>query len=257
MFRTLPRESLEHLPQLANFYDEPMADPSQLPTFAVCREARKLVKVVLSGDGGDELFSGYMGHRLAQYLSKFDVLPDSVSRMLFSTATSITPQESQINRLCRHLALPAKQRPMSVIGIPANPLRSQLVARDIRETNEERFWHIKSYEQELDNLPPVTKAQFYDLLMYLPNSILAKVDRASMAFGLEVRVPILCRSMAELAFRIPEHVRFKLPQDKRVLRRVMTRHFGNELATRKKSGFSIPLKRWMNEYMAQARERKS
>jgi asparagine synthase (glutamine-hydrolysing) len=119
---------------------------------------------------------------------------------------------------------------------------------DLRQNGESRYWHANEYLAELVGLPPVTQVQMYDLLLYLPNDMLVKVDRASMAHSLEVRVPFLVPRVAELAFRIPEEIRFKPGGDKRVLRRLVARHFGDELANREKKGFGIPLRSWMTKY---------
>ncbi len=90
--------------------------------------------------------------------------------------------------------------------------------------------------------------QMYDLLLYLPNDMLVKVDRASMAHSLEVRVPFLIPRLADLAFQIPEEIRFKAGDEKRVLRHLVARHFGDELAYREKKGFSVPLRSWMMDF---------
>jgi asparagine synthase (glutamine-hydrolysing) len=95
--------------------------------------------------------------------------------------------------------------------------------------------------------------QFYDLLFYLPNDMLVKVDRASMAHALEVRVPFLCRAVAELAFRIPESVRFAVGSEKKILRELVARHYGRDLAYRPKQGFGIPLQQWMQELASGAK----
>jgi asparagine synthase (glutamine-hydrolysing) len=256
IFRQLPGESVDHLPQLATYYDEPFADASLLPTYAVSREARKEVTVALSGDGGDELFSGYLHHRWANYLSRLDLLPATVSQPLFGMAAKLTPRHLRLHNLFRRMSLSPVLRRLSVVRLPAQAMRSRLLAPEIREPAQQRYWHWNKYHDELAGLPPVTQAQFYDLLLYLPNDMLVKVDRASMAHSLEVRVPMLCRSVAEFAFRIPEETRFESGNEKRVLRHLTARHFGNKLAYRPKQGFGIPLKRWMRQYLATGGQQK-
>ena len=100
---------------------------------------------------------------------------------------------------------------------------------------------------KLHGLPPITQVQFFDLMFYLPNDMLVKVDRASMAHSLEVRVPFLSKRVADIAFRIPEEIRFQSSEEKRVLKRIVEQHFGYELAHRKKRGFGVPLASWMRQ----------
>ncbi len=246
VYRTLPYESVEQLPKLAEFYDEPLADSSLLPTSAVSRIAREQVTVALSGDGGDELFSGYKHHALSKKVSRLDLLPNAASRLVFGAVARLAPASTRIHDWGRRFALPPDERRMSVLRLPDRGLRRDVLAPPLREPSEARCWHMHQHAEELRGLPPVTQAQFYDLLMYLPNDMLVKVDRASMAYGLETRVPFLSKSLAELAFRIPESVRYGEGIDKRVLRSIAGRRFGHAFAYRRKQGFSIPLRSWMS-----------
>jgi asparagine synthase (glutamine-hydrolysing) len=256
VFRTLANESVETLDRLVAYYDEPFADSSMLPTFAVSREARKDVTVVLSGDGGDELFSGYLHYKFALALSQADLMPPVFSKVVFGSAERLTPKRLRYKTVFQRLALAPNVRRLSAARLPGRPLHRDVLARELREDVDLRYWHINTYLKDLAGLPPVTQSQFYDLLMYLPNDMLVKVDRASMAHSLEVRVPILSRSVAEFAFRVPESVRFQIANDKRLLRQIVARHFDDELAYRRKAGFGIPLAGWMRQHLAQnGRER--
>jgi asparagine synthase (glutamine-hydrolysing) len=253
VFRRVHSESIDQLPQLVEFYDEPMADTSMLPTFAVSRVAREYVKVALSGDGGDEMFSGYTHHALANQISRLDVIPGAVSKTVFGLLAKLSPFTSRMHDWSRRFALPADERRLSITRLPGRRSRSELLAAEIRDPPEARFWHMQQSLPELRGLPPVTQMQLYDLLFYLPNDMLVKVDRASMAHALEVRVPFLCRAIAELAFRIPESVRFAVDNEKRILRELVARRFGRALAHRPKQGFGIPLQRWMQEFASGAK----
>ena len=245
VYRTLPHESLGQLSALAEFYDEPFADSSLLPTYAVSRVAREYVTVALSGDGGDELFSGYKHHVLANNISRLDALPKLLSRVLFGGVARLAPVSTRVHDWGRRFALAPDERRMSILRLPGRELRASLLSPEWRECGEARLWHMREHVAELRGLPPVTQTQLYDLLMYLPNDMLVKVDRASMAHSLEARVPFLSRRVAELAFRIPEHMRFEAKVEKRVLRRLVARRFGDEFAYRRKQGFAIPLRKWM------------
>ncbi len=247
IFRTVQAGSLDSLGPLAEFYDEPFADSSLLPTFAVSRVTREHVTVALSGDGGDELFSGYWHYFLASRLSRLDRVPTAVNRLLFGTVAAIAPKQTRVHDWGRRFALSPDMRRLSVIRLPGRAIRSQVLSPDLRENREQRFWHLRESLPDLQGLPPVTQTQFYDLMLYLPSDMLVKVDRASMAHSLEVRVPFLSKSVADLAFRIPEETRFEPECDKRVLRRLVARHFGESLAYREKKGFGVPLRRWMQD----------
>ena len=246
VYRSLPYESVDQLPRLAEFYDEPFADSSLLPTSAVSRIAREQVTVALSGDGGDELFSGYKHHMLSKQVSRLDVLPKAASRLLFGAVARLAPTSMRVHDWGRRFAMPPDERRMSVVRLPGRGMRNDVLSPEWREPAEARRWHMNQHVDELRGLPPVTQAQFYDLLMYLPNDMLVKVDRASMAHSLEIRVPFLTRSLAELAFRIPESVRYGEGVEKRVLRKIASRRFGNAFAYRRKQGFAIPLESWMS-----------
>ena len=254
-YRTLPHESISQLGALAEFYDEPFADSSLLPTYAVSRLAREYVTVALSGDGGDELFSGYKHHVLSNKVSRLDVVPNFVNRLLFGGIAQLAPVSSRVHDWGRRFALPRDERRMSIQRLPGRELRATVLAPDQREHGEARMWHLRDHVAELRGLPPVTQTQLYDLLMYLPNDMLVKVDRASMAHSLEARVPFLSRRVAELAFQIPEQIRFETSTEKRVLRRLVARRFGDKFAYRRKQGFAIPLCKWMTAAAADSRVR--
>ncbi len=246
--RRVESEAIDHLPRIVEFYDEPFADSSLLPTFAVSRVTREYVTVALSGDGGDELFSGYWHYWLGHQVSRLDVAPAWLSRLLFGSVTRLLPAKSRLHQWGRRLALTPDLRRLSSAWLPGRTFHSEVLEPDLRQNGQSRFWHAHEYLGELQGLPPVTQMQMYDLLLYLPNDMLVKVDRASMAHSLEVRVPFLTPRLADLAFRIPDDVRFRPGSEKRVLRHLVARHFGDELAYREKKGFSVPLRSWMMEF---------
>lgn len=246
-FETLHHESIDRLSKLVHYYDEPFADSSLLPTTAVSAMARKHVTVALSGDGGDELFSGYKHHNLAAGVSRLDRVPATISKYMFGAVAGLAPGNSRFNVWGRRFALPPDSRRMSILRLPGAGCRTDLLAEDLRSSLDSRFWQIDRHRQELAGLPPVTQVQLFDLLFYLPNDMLVKVDRASMASSLEVRVPFLSRELADLAFQIPEEIRFQKGQEKRILRGIAAGHFGTEFAQRPKRGFAIPRRRWMTE----------
>jgi asparagine synthase (glutamine-hydrolysing) len=254
VFRRVEHETIEHLPQLVEFYDEPFADSSMLPTFVVSRVTREQVTVALSGDGGDELFSGYHHHWLASRLSMLDRVPSWLAAITFGAMAGVTKATARLHHWGKRLALPPDMRRLTLAFLPGRKHRTEVLHADYRRNGESRFWHMRQSLPELAGLPPVTQAQLYDLLLYLPNDMLVKVDRASMAHSLEVRVPFLSKLVAELAFRIPEEIRFQPSRHKRVLRQLVARHFGQDLALRRKRGFGVPLRRWMQDFARSGRD---
>ncbi len=246
-WRTARPASLDALPTLARHYGEPFADSSMLPTWAVCAMARERVTVTLSGDGGDELFSGYRHHVMAHHVSRLDHLPSPVTRGLFGGLASVLPAGLRARDWSERLALDADWRRFSLMRLPGRATRLSLLAPGLRESREERLARFDDVVREGRGAPPVTQAQLFDIAFYLPNDMLVKVDRASMAHSLEVRVPFLSPAVADLALSIPEAVRFGRAEDKRVLRTLMARRFGHELAWRQKKGFGVPLRRWMRD----------
>jgi asparagine synthase (glutamine-hydrolysing) len=142
VYRTLPHESIGQLPALAEFYDEPFADSSLLPTYAVSRVAREYVTVALSGDGGDELFSGYKHHVMSNKISRLDIVPDIVSRMLFGGVARLAPVSTRLHDWGRRFAFPPDERRMSIIRLPGRELRATVLASEARDGPEARLWHM-------------------------------------------------------------------------------------------------------------------
>ena len=245
--RTCSSDLMGTLSSLMQFYDEPFADSSMLPTHAVAGLARQEVKVVLAGDGGDELFSGYHHHHLAHSMGKLGMVPDSLLSAAGHAVSGLarTLEWPRVEAWSSRIGRSKGERIASIARLPAHPTRRRILASSHREPDEARWWCVEKFKSRLSGLPAVTQAQMFDLLFYLPNDMLTKVDRASMAHGLEVRVPLLTRRMQNLAFAISESIRFSPTRDKLVLRKLCETLYGAQAASRPKKGFSIPLRRWM------------
>jgi asparagine synthase (glutamine-hydrolysing) len=253
-----PKTAWEVIPRLADIYDEPFADSSQIPTYLVSRLARRTVTVVLSGDGGDELFAGYERHRWGLFLWR---LLGPVPAPLRRAAACLLGLPGP--RLWNGLAglLPARVRPSNLadkvgkvsraLGLAdADALYARMVsagwATD-RLTAGGRSPGLPAVDARLsgDSRGIVERMQCLDALTYLPEDILTKVDRASMAVSLESRVPFLDRRVAEFAFSLPRRQRLRHSQGKWVLRRVLARHLPPALTERPKMGFAIPVGDWI------------
>lgn len=257
-----PREALEVIPSLPELYDEPFADSSQIPTFLVSRLARTQVTVSLSGDGGDELFGGYNRHLWVDRIwRRVGWIPRGVRRGAAGAITGVPPHAW--DRVYRALepVLPAAQR-HRVPGYKVHKLAGTLGA----DSPQSMYRHLTSHWTDPAALvrgaqePPtllsggregpagadVTRRMMYlDLVTYLPDDILTKVDRASMGVSLEARVPILDHRVVEFAWRLPMRMRIRDGQGKWLLRQVLYRYVPRELIERPKTGFGVPIGEWL------------
>jgi asparagine synthase (glutamine-hydrolysing) len=245
------------IPKLPAIYDEPFADSSQIPTFLVSEMTRKHVTVALSGDGGDELFAGYnrygQGLRVARTLQR---LPRSLRACLASTIGALP-----VDQLDRVLALlPGSVRP----SYPGHKLKKLAQVLDQDEGGYYRSlitpW-AKAWELVRGAHAPAQLSlgedvrgrfgdaaswmQYMDSITYLPDDILTKVDRASMAVSLEARVPLLDHRVAEFAWALPQQLKLRGGTGKWLLRQVLYKHVPKALVERPKAGFTIPLGRWL------------
>jgi asparagine synthase (glutamine-hydrolysing) len=250
------QQALDVIPRLPEWFDEPFADSSQIPTYLVSAMTRNHVTVALSGDGGDELFAGYNRYQLTQrFWLGLSLLPQSVRRGIAAGLTRISPE-----RWSRLFSVFPKQLP-SQIGDKLHKLASVLNLSDgdsiyrrllthwepdqlIRGAKEPKgiLWD-RSVAADMPNL--LDRMQFLDLVTYLPDDILTKVDRASMAVALEARVPIIDHRVVEFAWRLPRSVKIRRGQSKWLLRQVLYRYVPPQLIERPKMGFGVPLGGWL------------
>jgi asparagine synthase (glutamine-hydrolysing) len=247
------------VPRLATIYDEPFADSSQIPTYLVAQMAREHVTVALSGDGGDELFGGYDRYQHGQkLLGKLTALPYPL-RQLGAGAIRTIPVPL-LNRLIE----PFRSTPR---GKEPNGQRLHRLANYARSRNVEELhrkmvsvWRFpeaavvggKSPPSILaDHLPPsgnlgtIERMMQLDMLAYMPDDILTKVDRATMAVALESRAPLLDHRVAEFAWSLPLNMKIRDGVSKWVLRQVLYRHVPKDLIERPKMGFEVPIGLWL------------
>jgi asparagine synthase (glutamine-hydrolysing) len=253
------QDALAVIPRLPSIYCEPFADSSQVPTYLVSQLARRHVTVALSGDGADELLAGYNRYRLTEASwHRLRRVPLSARRAAASLLTMLSP--AQWNALAPYL--PGANR-FTAFGDKvhkgaaalacgsADDVYARLVSHDNHPTRylvgnvPEHACLARHRTGALTRLDDVQRMMALDALTYLPDDIMAKVDRASMAVSLETRAPFLDHRVFELAWRMPLGYKLREGTTKWLLRQVLYRHVPRELVERPKSGFSIPLDTWL------------
>ena len=250
-----PEQAIEIISKLPSIYDEPFADSSQIPTFLVSKLARNHVTVSLSGDGGDELFGGYNRYFLANRLwKKISKIPWSIRVFC---AKLIHLSNPKIWSLIFNL-IPKRYR----ISNPSDKiykLSKILVSKNIHEVYERLVTHwdnpfevvlnsknnIKTNVINFDFLMPEEEMMLKDSITYLPDDILTKVDRASMAVSLETRAPFLDKNVIEFAWKLPFNMKIRNSRGKWILRKILDRYVPNELIDRPKMGFGVPIDSWL------------
>ena len=248
------------IPQLPQIYDEPFADSSQIPTYMVAQLARSAVKVTLTGDGGDEMFGGYARYLWTNIIGKSArALPMWLRRFVAHGLTRVSTAEW--DRLIAHLPISERVRTpgrrlhkLAAVLDPLDPphLYGHLVSHwpqnrkvvlDGNEpptvVTEPTLWpHVDNF---------IDQMMYLDAMTYLPDDILTKIDRATMAVGIEARMPFLDHRLVEFAWRLPTQMKIAGGKGKLPLRRILYRHVPRALVDRPKAGFAIPLAEWLRE----------
>jgi len=250
---TVRPDALAVLPRLVWFYGEPFADSSALPTYYVSQVTRQFVTVALTGDAGDECFAGYPRYQAVRLASYFDGLPGWLRRVLTIPLWQQLPagleQKSPLRRLKRllgALALPPETRYLTWIAYFTEEQKRSLYQADLTRATahlstahlfEERFAEVAGRD-------PLTAATYVDLMTYLPDDLLVKVDVASMAHALECRSPFLDHKVVELAARMPIGLKLRGRQSKYLLKKTFADLLPEEILHRAKMGFGMPIARW-------------
>ena len=251
-------DALRVIPSLPVLYDEPFADPSQIPTYLLSKLAREHVTVSLSGDGGDELFGGYNRYRWGQAVARtMHALPVSLRSSLGWLAGGLPV--SGWDALAK--VLPNRVRPPQL----GDKMQKLIGILDV-DSREEMYWQLASVWQypdgtilgsgsggeKLQNFYEwpatghfVTDMMLLDTETYLPGDILTKLDRASMGVGLEARVPFLDHRVVEFAWLLPLSMKLKRGQSKWIIRQILRRYVPDLLLDRPKTGFNVPIDRWL------------
>ena len=249
-------DTIDVVPSLADVYDEPHADPSDVPSILVSRLARQDVTVCVSGDGGDELFCGYNRYlhsdRIWRSISKY---PAWLRKLAAQTITSVAPSTwDTVSRIV--------PRSPPRAGYKLHKLADSLHSKDVQDVYRRLIsaWQEPS-ELVLSSSEPdsffasentlngdmhfTDQMAYWDQVAYLPDDNLAKMDRASMSVGLESRAPLLDRDIVEFSWNLPFEMKISSGQSKRLMRDLLYRYVPRKLIERPKMGFSIPIGEWL------------
>ena len=228
------------LPNLKHWFDEPFADESAMPTFLVSEAARENVTVVLTGDGGDEVFGGYRTYpRFARY-DRLPAWPEGMDRWLHDLRKPFN-RRGAVARVLTLLELAFGRGPRlwaSIMGGMPTAAKAAYKSEFGIPADYDDWWHFRKFWR--DDVPLRTRLQLVDFHTFLPGLVLTKVDRTSMAVSLEARVPLLDRRIIEFSFSLPEDVRYHGGELKGLFRHAYRGILPNSILDRRKKGFGIP-----------------
>ena len=234
------------IPSLSKIYSEPFADSSQIPTYLICREAfRNNLKVVLSGDGADELFGGYNRHYLIPKIHKiFKSVPYPIRFLLSNLLVNLPINNEGLSK--------QKMQKLSQSLLHADNLEA-IYNSLTYELNQSSYLVnaelLNNYQRKIQTLPSASsiaeRIMLADVRNYLHSDILVKTDRASMATSLEVRAPFLDHRVAELAWKLPLSMKIRNRKTKWILRDILSNYLPKSLINNNKKGFAIPINNWL------------
>ena len=241
-----PEEYLAELPKIIWHMDDPLADPAAIPLYFVAREARKHVKVVLSGEGADELFGGYNIYREPQSLKMFNSIPNPLNHLL-ERMSRILPDGVKGKNFIERGVTPLQERYIGNAKIFEESEKKLLLSNyksnlDYTTVTEPIYHQSKSYDA-------VTKMQHLDILTWLQGDILLKADKMTMAHSLELRVPFLDKEVFKVAAKIQTEQKIKNNTTKYILRKAAEGIVPDHVLNRKKLGFPVPIRHWLKDEM--------
>ncbi|HEV7666366.1 MAG TPA: asparagine synthase (glutamine-hydrolyzing), partial [Chloroflexota bacterium] len=246
--------ALDVLPTLVRHYGEPYGDSSAIPTYYVAQLTRQHVTVALNGDGGDELLAGYERHWAARVAARYDTIPKFVRHGLIRPLIPLLPEPRQrrafLRRAKRFMTaahMPVLDRYLHWVGAFGPGLKADLYSPDFRALlggNDSGHWLREALAPE-PRLDPVDAVLRADLSLYLPEDLLAKVDIATMANSLEARSPLLDHRIVEFCAALPSSYKLRGRTSKWLLRQLMRDRLPDEILTRPKMGFGVPVGEWL------------
>ncbi|MBU2709914.1 XrtA/PEP-CTERM system amidotransferase [Zooshikella harenae] len=251
--KTVAVDDFELLDKLALLYDEPYADSSAMPTYRVCELAKQRVTVVLSGDGGDEVFAGYRRYRWHMNEERVrSRIPLGFRKPVFGLLGELYPKADWAPRIFRakttfqSLARTSVEAYLHSVSILNDQQRNDLFSDQFKR-DLQGYHSIEVFKRHAANCQtddPLSLIQYLDMKTYLVGDILTKVDRASMAHSLEVRVPFLDHKLIEWSMNVPSAQKLHGQEGKYVLKKALEPHLSNNILYRDKMGFAVPVAKW-------------
>lgn len=252
--RQVDHDDFDLIDKLASLYDEPFADSSAMPTYRVCELARKRVTVALSGDGGDENLAGYRRYRWYVYEERIrSAMPLGLRKPLFGLLGNIYPKADWVPKVLRAkstfeaLARDSVEGCFHSVSIMRDNMRQRLFSSSFNRSLQ-GYRAVEVLRAHADKCPaqdPLSRVQYLDMKTYLVGDILTKVDRASMAHGLEVRVPLLDHKLVEWISGLPVSFKLRGFEGKYLLKKALEPYLPHDILYRDKMGFSVPLASWL------------
>jgi asparagine synthase (glutamine-hydrolysing) len=247
---TLTPDFVSIVDDLVWHFDEPFSDSSALPTYMVSKMARDFVTVVLSGDGGDELFAGYTRYVIDRERSGFEKLPSVFRRGVLEPVSRALPHGARGKNYLYNASLGATDRYIDSVSQFNRPRREYLYSADFRAKLNGNFGCGEELFQGLagsvSGREQVDRLLYLDSKTYLPGDILTKVDRMSMAASLEARVPLLDHELIEFVVKMPAALKLKGLETKHIFKKAMEGIVPREILYREKQGFGVPIGEWIN-----------
>ena len=238
--------------ELVWFLDEPFSDPSVIPTYMVSKLARQHVKVVLSGDGGDELFAGYTRYVTDRKRRGFTLLPRVIREGMMQRLSAKLPHGTRGRNYIHNVALDPVHRYLDSVSTFTGLNRQLLYTDDFKQqlgTNGGVIEEFRAYAAKVNTGEPLDQLLHIDSKTYLPGDILTKVDRMSMAVSLEARVPLLDHKLIEFVMRIPASMKMSGLETKYIFKKAVNDLVPHEILNRSKQGFGMPIHQWINEQL--------
>jgi asparagine synthase (glutamine-hydrolysing) len=249
---------------LMDYYDEPYADSSALPTFRVCKLARKRVTVALSGDGGDEHLAGYRRYKMHMFEEKMrNMVPSAVRNPLFGFLGTVYPKADWAPRIFRAkttfqgLARSSVESYFHGVSIFKPEMRKKLFTKELKSDLQDydALEVFNRHAKDCGSDDALSLIQYLDIKTYLPGDILTKVDRASMAYSLEVRVPLLDHELVQWIASLPSDYKLRGQEGKFIFKKSLENQLPHDILYRPKMGFGVPLGNWFrNELKEKIKE---
>ena len=243
--------AVELLPELIRYFDEPFADSSAIPVYLLSKLARDHVKVALSGEGGDEIFAGYQTYAAYKLAEIYKRLPTILSTAVIPSLVKRLPVshrkvsfDYKAKRFIAGALLPPAERHYRWKVIFTEDVKSKLYASEIGGLTDPLALYRNTYDH-CDAPEPLTKLQHIDLKVYLPDDILVKADRMTMANSLELRVPFLDHHIVEFAASLPPYLKIRRLTTKYILKQTMSAYLPHPILNGKKRGFNVPIPMWL------------